>query len=171
MNRRLDPALERFLAAEQAGREEDAEGALTALFGQLPALGPRPGFAARVLARVAMRPLFARPWVRWSLAASTLATALAAGLLLPLVGPVFGWIGPARLLHLLVAAFTSLLARVVRGLEVWETVAAVSRTLSEVALHLPILMLLVLQLAIAAAALHALAGLALPKRSDLHVAS
>jgi hypothetical protein len=67
--------LDRWLAAEQAGRGDEAEAALTTLFAGLPPLQPPAGFADRVLLRAGLavapasvhqtpRSLFASFWVR-----------------------------------------------------------------------------------------------------------
>lgn len=169
MSRHQPNSALRFLDAERDGRAGEADAALAELFRELPAARPAAGFAARVMARVVRRSLFARPAVRFGLAAALVAVALAAGLAGPAIGPLAGLIGPAGVLHLLVDSATDLAVRVGQGIEVWQTLASASRSLGEAALHPPVLVLLVLQLAIAAAALRALAGLAVPKRSSTHV--
>ena len=83
--------------------------------------------------------------------------------------PPAGLVGPAGVLHLLTVSFADLVARFAHGLEIWSSIAAVSRTLGDAALHPEVLLLLVLQLAIAASALRALRTLALPERSSSHV--
>ena len=158
-----------FLEAESGGRPELAERALADLFAELPRPRPVAGFAARVMARVARRSLFARPVVRFGLAAALVAVALGAGLLAPTVGPLAGLIGPAGVLHLLVESFATLAVRFGHGIEIWQTLASAARSLGEAALHPPVLFLLVLQLVIAAGALRALAALAVPERSSAHV--
>src|SRR5436309_12285866 len=75
--------LDRWLAAEQNDRAEEADAALAALFTALPPLLPPAGFADRVMLRsglemetemaavampaAARRSLFASPWVRGAL--------------------------------------------------------------------------------------------------------
>lgn len=168
MNRHRPEPWQRFLDAERDGRSGEADHALAELLRELPRPRPAAGFAARVMARVARRSVFARPAVRFGLAAALVAVALTAGLALPAIGPLAGLIGPAGVLHLLVDSATDLTIRVGHGLEIWQTLAAAARSVGAVALHPPVLFLLVLQLAIAAAALYALAGLAVPKRSSSH---
>ncbi len=159
-----------FLEAESTGRPEAADRALAELFAELPRPRPAAGFAARVMARVARRSLFAHPAVRFGLAAALVAVALGAGLLAPAIAPLAGLIGPAGVLHLLVDSFANLATRFGHGLELWQTLASAGRSVRAAAIHPPILVLLVLQLVIAAGALRALAALAVPKRSSAHVA-
>jgi hypothetical protein len=165
--------LGRFLEATRDGRDEAAERELAALFRELPRPRPSAGFAARVLARLpkARPSIFARPAARWTLGATTAAAALAAGLLLPAVGPLVGLVGPAGALHLFVVSFADLVAQLAHGLALWSSIASVTRTLRETVLHPEVLSLLVLQLALAATALRALAALALPERSRSHVSA
>lgn len=171
MNPHRPEPWQRFLEAEREGSSAEADLALGELFRALPRPSPAAGFAARVMARVARRSVFARPAVRFGLAAALVAAALAAALALPALGPLAGLIGPAGVLHLLIDAATDLVVRVGHGLELWQTLATAARSLGAAALHPPVLLLLVLQLAIAAAALRALAGLAVPKRSSSHVSA
>jgi hypothetical protein len=78
-----DP-LTRWLAAERAGRPDEAEAALLELFEALPALAPPAGFADRVLERAGLQvetvweSLFASRWLRLALALCLLATSLSA---------------------------------------------------------------------------------------------
>jgi hypothetical protein len=163
--------LARFLEAELSGRPEVSDPALVELLRALPGARPAHGFVGRVMARLPRRrpSIFARPAARWALGATTAVAALAAGLLLPALGPVAGLIGPAGFLHAFIVSFADLVARFAHGLELWSSIAAVSRTLGEAALHPEVLLLLVLQLAVAALALRALTALALPERSSSHV--
>lgn len=161
---------QRFLAAEHDREADRADRALAELFRDLPRPRPAAGFASRVMARVAQRSVFARPAVRFGLAAALVAVALAAGLLAPAIAPLAGLIGPAGVLHLLVDAATGLAVRIGHGIEVWQTLGSAAHSVGEAALHLPVLSLLILQLALAAAALRALSGLAVSKRSTYHVA-
>jgi len=170
MNRPDPDPWRSFLEAESGGLPEAADRALAELFSELPRPRPSAGFAARVMARVGRRSLFANPAVRFGLAAALVAVALGAGLLAPAIAPLAGLIGPAGALHLLVDSFANVATRLGHGLELWQTLASAGRSLREAALHPPILVLLVLQLVIAAGALRALAALAVPKRSSAHVA-
>lgn len=168
MNRHALDSWQRFLDAERDGRSDQADLALGELFRELPRPSPSAGFAVRVMARLARRSPFARPAVRFGLAAALVVAALAAGLAAPVLGALAGLVGPAGALHLLIDAATGLVVRIGHGFEVWQTVASAARSLGTAVLHPPVLLLLVLQLAIAAAALRALADLAISKRSSSH---
>jgi len=71
--------IDRWLAAEQGDRADEAEAALAALFTALPPLQPPAGFADRVMLRAGMvavparRSLFASLWVRGGLTLCLLA--------------------------------------------------------------------------------------------------
>jgi hypothetical protein len=87
MNRRPQPpaeALDRWLAAERSGHEDDAEAALADLLGVLPGWAPSPGFADRVMARVLPAPHRRRLGWR-ALAASGLAAAASLAMLVALL--------------------------------------------------------------------------------------
>jgi hypothetical protein len=75
-------ALDRWLAAEQGDRQEEAEAALFELFAALPLMAPPAGFADRALVRAgiqaARRDLFASRGVRLILALCLTATGLGA---------------------------------------------------------------------------------------------
>lgn len=150
---------------------EAIERELVELFRSLPAVRPRAGFADRVMARVASPSWFARPAVRLLVAAAVAFAALSTALLLPTVGAVAGWIGPAGAVSLVADGFADLTVRFAAGLAAWEPLATVGRAVARV-LALPRVAFLVFaQFAVAALALRGLAALAASTRRTAHVAS
>ncbi len=122
-NRKLHKDIERWLQAEARGHTEEAEAAFGAAFSALPRLGPRRGFAERVM--FAFRPAPARryEWLAWGPKAATVGAlalvAMAIGLL-PVAGvtlepPSLGWI-----VDTLTGGITWLAEWVYAGLEVWS---------------------------------------------------
>jgi hypothetical protein len=90
--RHTPDALARWLAAEQQGRDDEAEMALLELFEALPERAPESGFADRVMARWSTEGALAAPvdelapvpvWMRWLLGGVLLALGS-----LPFWGPV-----------------------------------------------------------------------------------
>ncbi|KAB2957115.1 MAG: hypothetical protein F9K18_12930 [Thermoanaerobaculia bacterium] len=161
----------RFLAAEAGGRDAEAEAALAELFRALPERRPRPGFADRVMLRVAVRPgWFARPAVRFALAATLVALAVSAALLVPLLAPLAGLIGPGGALGFAVEGLSRIATRFAEGLAAWAPLATVGRALGRALLEPRLAGLLVVQFLIAALALRGLAGVVSAQRSTVHVA-
>lgn len=162
----------RFREAEAAGRPADADLALRELFLSLPRLAPSPGFADRVLARIARRPsIFALPAVRFGLAASLLVAALGAVLIAPMALPLAGLVGPGGVISAAISGLAGLGVRAASGLATWSSLSSVAGAIGRVALHPPILALLLLQFAIAAVALRGLVALAPSTRSSHHASS
>lgn len=150
---------------------EPIERELVELFRSLPEVRPRAGFADRVMARVARPSWFARPAVRFLVAAVVAVAALSAALLLPAAGAVAGWIGAGGAVSFVTDGFADLAVRFASGLAVWEPMTAVGRAVARV-LALPRVAFLVFaQFAIAALALRGLAALAASTRRTAHVAS
>jgi hypothetical protein len=158
----------RFLEAERAGQGEVAERALAALFRALPAPGPGPGFAARVLARIARPSLFARPAVRFGLAASLLAAALGTALLLPMLPGLAALAGPASLLGAGIEGLSFLTVRVASGLAQWLSVADAGLAVGRALRHPQIVSVVLAHFLVALAALRGLAALAFSQRSSRH---
>lgn len=183
--------LERWRAAEAAGRQAEAEAALTALLGHLPRLDPRPGFAARVAATATARAAVAaraaaarRPAWRWAAAAGVALVAgalglVAAGLASPLAGPLFGPLAGsirgklslAALIDGLSAALTTLAGWLSGALGVWELLADVGDAFAAAAGTGPVAVSLLAGLAVAALALRRLSALIATERSWSHVPS
>lgn len=161
----------RFLEADRAGRSDLAEQALFEAFGALARPGPRPGFAARVLARVAPPSWFARTSVRTALATAAVLAAASIVLVPPLAAPLAAAVGPGGFLHLLADVFTGLAVRIGRGAQTWRTFAVVSDSLAAAASRPQVALLLFAQLALAALSLHRLAALARSRRYAPHVPS
>jgi hypothetical protein len=176
MNRNHPPAAwNRFLEAEEAGRDDAAEQALGELLRALPERRPRPGFASRVMARVAVRQergwaWLARPAARAAVAAAAVAAALASALLLPLVGPLARLIGPGGAVELLTGAIAGLASRFAAGLAAWAPVATATRALGLALLDPDMIALLAVQLLVATLALRGLVRIASAQRSSVHVA-
>jgi len=165
-------AWSRYLDAEASGSSEAAEAALAELFRALPRPAPAAGFAARVMARVARRRSpFALPVVRFGLAASLVAAALGALLIVPMLPGLLGLVEPGSVVSAFVRSLSAATARLAAGAALWQDAAAVGRALGRAVLYPRLPVLFVAQFVIAAAALRALAALASPKRSTHHVAS
>ncbi|MBP1642155.1 MAG: hypothetical protein H6Q03_824 [Acidobacteria bacterium] len=161
----------RFLAAEAGQRESEAEAALAELFRALPGRRPRPGFSDRVLLRLAARPSwFARPAARLALAAALVVVAISAALLLPLVAPLAGLIGPGGAIGFVVEGFVGLATRFADGLAAWSPLATAARAVGRALLEPRLAGLLVLQFLIAALALRGLVGVVSAQRSSAHAA-
>ena len=161
----------RYLAAEAGQREPEAEAALAELFRALPGRRPRPGFPDRVLLRLAARPGWsAHPAARLALAAALVVVAISAALLLPLVAPLAGLIGPGGAIGLAVEGFIGLATRFAEGLAAWSPLATAARAVGRALLEPRLAGLLVLQFLIAALALRGLVGVVSAQRSSVHAA-
>ena len=169
------PAWSRFLAAEGDGRDAAAEAALAELFRELPERRPRPGFAGRVMARVAaaqarQRSWLARPAARIAIGAAAVAAAVSSALLLPLIGPLARWVGPGGAIEMFIGGLVGVATRFAAGLAAWEPLATTARALGLALLEPRMAALLFLQLLVAALALRALVGIVSAQRSHVHVA-
>jgi hypothetical protein len=160
----------RFLEADRAGVEAEADLALRALFAALPARAPRPGFADRVVARISRRPLFAGVGARLALAASLAIAALGGALFAPAIVPLARWIGPARLLGGGVALIAELSVRFADGVAFWHRLGEIGGTIAYALTRPQLLIWLTIPFALALVALRALAGLSQPRRSTSHAA-
>jgi hypothetical protein len=158
----------RFRDAEAAGRDVEADLALRELFFALPRLGPTSGFAGRVMARIARPSIFARREVRFGLAAALVVAALSVALLAPMALPLAGLIGPGSVLSLAIRGVAGLSVRAASGLAIWGSLAGAVQVVGRALLHPSVLALLVLQFALAAAALRGLRALVPSTRSAHH---
>ncbi len=158
----------RFRAAEAAGREAEADLALRELFLALPRLAPAGGFADRVLARVRRPSVFARPAVRFGLAAALLVAALGAALVAPMALPLAGLVGPGSVLSLAIRGVAGLSVRAASGLATWGSLVGAVEVVGRAMLHPSVFALLLLQFALAAAALRGLRALVPSTRSARH---
>jgi len=161
----------RFLEAEGGGRLDEAEASLGVLFQALPRPEAPAGFAGRVMARIRRRSAFARPAVRFGLAAALLVVAVGVALVAPMLPSLAALIAPSDLLSFAVDAVTALATRVAAGAALWQDAGSTARALGRALLHPAILVLIVTQFALASLALRALAALAAPKRSFRHAVS
>lgn len=153
--RRLGDEVQRWLAAEAAGREMQAEEALRGVFALLPLPALPADFPHRVVqaAGLAAPPnLFARRWVRWSIAASILLVGATAAVLPAL----FALAGPGLDLTLLIRLLTETTSAAAGGLA--GAVSAVERTLEMGGLVLRAAQTPSFLLALAAASLLSLAA-------------
>lgn len=164
-------AWQRFLAAEEAGRPDQAEEQLFELFRALPRPAPSAGFAGRVMARVGRRRVFARPAVRFGLAAALVACFLGAALLLPMVPAVAGLLSPGSVVAGFAEALASIAGRFAAGVAFWHQAGDAARALGHVVVQPPIFVLVAAQLMVAALALRALTRLAVSQRSSDHAAT
>lgn len=161
----------RFLAAEAAGRAEEAEAALAALFALAPSPAPGFGFADRVMARIARRSPFARRSVRLGLAACLGLAALSAALFAPMTVPLVRLVSISGFIHAGTSAITALTIRFAAGLSSWETVAEAIGAVGRALVHPAALPFLFLPFAVAALALRGLVRVAGFRRSSNHVVS
>ncbi len=157
-----------YLAEESAGRDAEAEASLAALFVALPVLGPRPGFAGRVMVRLERRSLFALRSVRVGLAAALAAAALAAGLLAPTLLPLAGLIGPGSLVSAAIGALSAVTVRLASGIALWSDAGHLGAALARAVVQPQILGLILIQFAVAVLALRGLTALASKQRSSNH---
>jgi hypothetical protein len=134
--------LNRWLAAEEDGRDEAADIALAALFEALPPLAPPAGFADRVLARAGLvavpvperRSLFATGWFR-ALAALPL---LVIGLALPWMPEILRSLArlasalwsPGDLVRLGTAALIAVSQGLVAALNLWDWLLRIGAALA-----------------------------------------
>ena len=161
-------AWSRFLAAEAAGRTDEAEAALAAWFAVAPRPAPGPGFAGRVMARIARRSLFARRPVRLGLAAALALAALSAALLAPMALPLAGLVGVSEVIRLGTGAFARLAVLVASGLSGWEMLAEVAGAVGRALVAPAALPFVAAQFAVAALALRGLLHLASYRRRSNH---
>lgn len=185
MNRieqRNDPDLERWLAAEAAGRLDAADAALAGLFAALPSLAPPAGFADRVmlaagLATLPQRALPALPAlpraVRWTLrgllAAAVALVALGVPALPALLAPAWARFSLPGLLDAAIAGLVAGSRWLAATLSFWDGLAHVGGWVAQVAAAPQVAAVLLGGLVVAAAALRWLADLIAHERSWSHV--
>lgn len=168
--------LERWLAAESAGRSEDSEAALGALFSRLDRLEPAPGFAERVLGALLAEPLAvgsgpakARRWPAVGLAAllsGWLVLSLLAG---RLAAPAKSFVSVAELLDGIGRALDWTARGLASAGELWSSLTGMANAFATAAGTLPVAVALLAGLAVAGLALRALSDLMARERSWSHV--
>jgi hypothetical protein len=152
------------------GPDPGAEAAWAALFAELPRLRPSAGFASRVVARLPRRRSWlAFPAVRAALVAALAVMAVSAAVLLPLLGPVASLVRPTGFPGLVIAGFTALTTRFATGLAAWIPIESAARVCGRLLLEPRLLLLLVVQFAIAVLALRGLVRIVASQRSYVHV--
>lgn len=144
---------------------------LRAWFATLPECAPRPGFVSRVMFALPRRSWLDSRWARTLLVAALAAVAIAAGLLLPVVGPVARWVGPAELLNLWIGSIAALATHLSSGLTTWNALASAGQSLAHAFSLPPLVGLLLFNALLAVAALRGLIAISSKKRSAPHVGS
>jgi len=135
----------------------------------LPERAPSAGFRARVMASIGPRSAFARPWVRWTVAAALAGASASLVFLVPaLVALGRAW-GLGGGLTALTDSWIFVALRFADAASVWEMFRPVAEAISLAAKTPPMLLFLLAQLGIAALALRGLRRLAIPVRSARHV--
>jgi hypothetical protein len=178
-----DEILHRWLAAEEDGRDSDAETALFALFGALPPLAPPAGFADRVLARAGLAPipalvpvrrnLFASLWLRALVALSLLITGLALPWLSEILRSAAGvasvsW-SLADLVRLGTGALIALSHGLAAALAVWDWLLGIGRALAAPFATPAMALVMIGCLLVSLVAFHFLRNLISRDRSWIHV--
>lgn len=169
--RDTSPAWQRFLAAEAAGRTDEAEAALAAWFAASPRPSPAAGFVGRVMAGLGRRSAFSRRPVQIGLAAALVLAALSAALLAPMALPLAGLVGVSGLLHAATSTFARLAVYVASGVAGWETLAAVLAAVGRALVAPAALPYVAAQFALAALALRGLVRIATARRRSNHAVS
>lgn len=167
-NRKLQKDIERWLTAEAEAGTEEAERAFAAAFQALPRLGPRSGFAERVM--YAFQPIpVVRPseWLRWGWKAATggaLALVAVALGLAPLAGITVDLPSAGRLVQAATDGVTWTAGWLANGLEAWSFLIRIGNAIG-VAIATPEIGAALLATAlIGAAALYELNRLLVPER-------
>ncbi|MCP3957223.1 MAG: hypothetical protein GY719_05165 [bacterium] len=169
MTERLDMTMRRWLAAEQAGREADAERALARMFAALPMSAASAGFADRVLASAGLRSTALAWWGRAAVAALLLITGLALAYTLPLVVGLAALVAPGEVFAAVVQGFVGLANRVDEVVAIWHILARVMETLTAIATAPPVAITLLTLTILSAATFRGLSGLLSPERSPGYV--
>jgi len=178
-----DEILDRWLAAEADGREDDAETALFALFETLPPLAPPAGFANRVIVRAALAPipapvparrnLVAVPWLRALVALSLLIVGLAlpwlSGLLRSLAGVTGSLWSLADMVRLGMEGLVAVSQGLGAALALWDWLLEIGRTLQAPFATPAAALVMVVCLLVSVAAFHFLRDLISRDRSWIHV--
>ena len=184
-----DEILNRWLAAERDGRDEDAETALTALFEALPPLAPPAGFADRVLARAGLAPiqapfphgkavparwnLFASPWFRALVTLSLLVTGLALLWLSEILRSLASltsllW-GPGDVVRLGTGALIAASQGLVAALALWDWLLGIGQALAAPFATPAMALVMIVCLLVSLVAFHFLRDLITRDRSWIHV--
>ncbi len=175
-----DPIIERWLKAENDGRDDAAEQALRAAFSGLPQTSPTAGFADRVLASIAAGVSTATPrtaaafspwWGRAATAACLLLAGLSAALSLSVVGSLARIIAPGEAIGVLVRGFVGLAGRIDDLLSLWHGWARLVDTVLLVASAPPVVVSLLTLTALSALTFRGLRRALVPYRSPDHVAA
>lgn len=177
-----DEILHRWLAAEEDGRDGDAEAALFALFEALPPLAPPAGFADRVLARAGLAPipapvpvrrnLFASLWLRALVTLSLLATGLALPWLSGVLRSVAGAVSFPSLVDLVrlgIGALIALSQGLVAALAFWDWLLGIGRALAAPFATPAMALVMIGCLLVSLVAFHFLRNLITRDRSWIHV--
>jgi len=182
MRRSDEEILNRWLAAEEDGRDEAAEDALTALFEALPPLAPPAGFADRVLARAGLavpvpqrRSFFAARWLR----ALAMLPLLIVGLSLPWLSEVLRSLAslagvlwsPGDLVRLGTGSLIAISQGLVAALALWDWLLRIGRTLAAPFATPAVALIMAGCLLVSLLAFHFLRNLMTRDRSWTHVES
>lgn len=178
-----DEILNRWLAAEEGGRDGDAEAALFALFeAALPPVAPPAGFADRVLARAgltapvpARKSFFAALWLhRFAMLAL-----LAVGLSLPWLSEILRsaasltslfW-SPGDLVRLGIEALIAISQGLVASLALWDWLLGIGRAIASPLATPAMALVLIGCMLVSLVAFHFLRNLITRDRSWSHVES
>ena len=134
--------IDRWLAAEQGDRADEAEAALAALFTALPPLQPPAGFADRVMLRAglvavpetlaapARRSLFASLWVRGGLTLCLLAMGVSVLWLPQTLRAVAGLLSVGSLVRIWTGSLVTACRWLGSALGLWDFLLTVGRALA-----------------------------------------
>lgn len=172
-NRRTPETIDRWLAAEAAHRDEEAERLLGELFAGLPEESPSPWFAQRVMAalppRLAAAPAgFAWRWLRPAVLVSLLAAGLSAAYGPGIALELFGSVRPSAVIGLAVSGIVGLCHWLAGALAIWDWVGGVSAPLVRTAGTPPVALALSLAALTATLAFVSLSELMQRERSTYH---
>lgn len=174
--------LNRWLAAEENGRDDAAETALAALFEALPPLAPPAGFADRVLARAGLavpvprrRSVFAARWLR----ALAMLPLLVIGLALPWLSEVLQSLAslvsvlwsPGDLVRLGTGSLIAISQALVAALALWDWLLRIGRMLAAPFATPAVALIMIGCLLVSLVAFHFLRNLMTRDRSWTHVES
>lgn len=173
-----DETLRRWLAAEEDGREGDAETALAALFEALPPLAPPAGFADRVLARAGLAaPVPARRFAARWLRVAAMLPLLIIGLALPWLPEMLRALAsianvlwsPGDLVRLGTGALVAVSQGLVAAFAFWDWLLRIGRLLASPFATPAIALVMIGCLLVSLVAFHFLRNLITRDRSWIHV--
>lgn len=154
--------LMRWLAAERADRDEDAERMLGELLRSLPDVMVPAGFADRVLIGAGV----VLSWrLRAAIAGNLAAAGLAAAFLLPAIVGVVGRVAPGDVLATAAAGFATAVGALDELVTIWRFLAHLRETLWMVVATPPVALTLLAMVVVAAIAWRGLTELLTPPRS------